>query len=128
MMRAETLFFVIGTSLVAVGCGFSCENGQIQSVVSPSGTKKIIVFERSCGATTGFNTQVSIIKASKELPGGTGNVLIMSDQVPLKIRWVSDAEVMISGVSGSVFKQESEVGFWEMGLAPWDGSVSIGYE
>jgi hypothetical protein len=43
---------------------------------SPSKQLKAIVFQRDCGATTGFSTQISIISANSDLPNQAGNVFV----------------------------------------------------
>lgn len=53
-----------------------CSNSPVLEVPSPSGELKAVVFERSCGATTGFSTQVSVIKAGASLPNEGGNLLV----------------------------------------------------
>ena len=37
---------------------------------------RAIVFQRDCGATTGFSTQVSILRLGEELPNEVGNTFI----------------------------------------------------
>ena len=37
---------------------------------------KVVTFQRDCGATTGFSTQVSIIDIDEELPNKSGNIFI----------------------------------------------------
>jgi hypothetical protein len=71
---------------------------------------KAVIFERSCGATTGFNTQVSIVDADDEIPNDGGNAIIVDDVVPLNINWISDSELSIAGRHKTkVFKQETTV-------------------
>jgi hypothetical protein len=71
---------------------------------------KAVVFNRGCGATVGFNTQVSLLPASAALPNDGGNVLVVDDKVPLKIEWESDEAVRIAGqLDTQVFKQEALV-------------------
>jgi hypothetical protein len=53
-----------------------CDNTPLAEVPSPGGTHKAVVFERSCGATTGFSTQVSVLSAGAKLWGSAGNVFI----------------------------------------------------
>lgn len=90
------------------GCGISCENEASTSIASPSGKYKAVVFNRNCGATTGANTQVSIVEAARSLPNGVGNVLIVDDSIALKIQWLGDGMLSIAGAhSPTVFKQES---------------------
>ena len=55
-----------------------CNNSVLQDIASPDGRRHAIVFERSCGATTGFSTQVSVLTRSRELSGG-GNVFVVDD-------------------------------------------------
>src|SRR4051812_3963383 len=45
-----------------------CKNQIIKEIPSPNGQFKVILFERGCGATTGFNTQVSVLPAGADLP------------------------------------------------------------
>ena len=105
----------IWSLLIAAGvlqfCACSpCENEVTQSVLAPSGKLKAVVFNRGCGATTGFNTQVSILDAGRELPDEGGNVLIVDDKVEFSLQWTSDRALAISGsLATQVFKKESEV-------------------
>jgi hypothetical protein len=60
--------------LLFLACGLNpCENTLVSTVPSPDGRWQAVLFERSCGATTGFSTQVSIIPAGKALPPDAGN-------------------------------------------------------
>ena len=60
-----------------------CENEISKTVISPSGNLKAVVFNRGCGATTGFNTQISIINTSEELESEGGNLFIADGTLPL---------------------------------------------
>lgn len=51
-----------------------CENKIIQSIESPDSIRKVVVFERDCGATTDFSTQISIIKNGEHLENKSGNI------------------------------------------------------
>jgi hypothetical protein len=53
-----------------------CDNELLSEVMSPGAKLKAVVFERDCGATTGFSTQVSIIAANASLKNEPGNVLV----------------------------------------------------
>ena len=71
--------------LVVGGCGFflsslfsgMCGNEIFQEVYSPDNEYKAVVFQRDCGATTSFSTQISILKASAKLPDKSGKALFM---------------------------------------------------
>lgn len=103
--------------VVLSGCD-PCGNDIIQSVASPSGHLKAVVFTRDCGATTGFSTQVSVLSASDDLPNAGGNTLVLDGQVPVHVQWVSESALRLR-VTGStkVYEQRSVV-----------GGVSVSYE
>ena len=51
-----------------------CANNEISSTSIPGTKYKVVVFERDCGATTGFSTQASIIKSTAKLKNENGNI------------------------------------------------------
>jgi hypothetical protein len=53
-----------------------CGNETLAESISPDGTKRLIVFLRDCGATTGFSTQASLIATNATLPKRSGNIFI----------------------------------------------------
>jgi hypothetical protein len=55
----------------------SCANSAIAEVRSPDGKYKAVVFERSCGATTDFSTQVSVLPSNAPQPKSGGNALVV---------------------------------------------------
>jgi hypothetical protein len=98
---------VLVAAVLLGGCGAICENEISQSIPSRSGAMKAVVFNRACGATVGFNTQVSILPSNTRLPDEGANVLIMDGSVALKIHWNSDTALRISGVTNApMSKQE----------------------
>ena len=64
--------------LSTIGCDDLCGNKVLTDVASPDVHNHAVVFERDCGATTGFSTQVSILPAGRAIADG-GNVLIVDD-------------------------------------------------
>jgi len=53
-----------------------CGNEQLLELPSSDGELKVVVFQRDCGATTGFSTQVSIVSAAESLPNRSGNLFV----------------------------------------------------
>lgn len=101
---------LLATAALIAGCAPICENEVSAAVRSPSGKLKAVVFNRGCGATVGFNTQVSVLSAESALPDDKGNVLIVDGRVPLALDWKSDGSLQIAGtLSSHIFKQESVV-------------------
>jgi hypothetical protein len=45
---------------------------------SPDGRRDAVMFQRDCGATTGFSTQVSVLDTDEQL-SGSGNVFRADD-------------------------------------------------
>lgn len=91
------------------GCGL-CANDVIQTIASPSGSLKAVVFHRDCGATTDFSTQVSILDTQDSLPNQGGNTLVIGSKMPLRIQWQSSSTLRISGLgSAKVYYQKAEV-------------------
>lgn len=94
---------------VLSGCGM-CGNDVMQTVASSSGSPNAVVFQRDCGATTGFSTQVSVVPAIRSLPNEGGNALIIAGRMPLHVQWQSASTLQISGLGqAKIYKQETHV-------------------
>lgn len=61
-------------AILSTGCSDECENTQVFSRQSPDGRHMAILFERSCGATSGFTTQISIVGEGQHQAAGAGNI------------------------------------------------------
>jgi hypothetical protein len=87
--------------------GSMCGNQIITEQLSPDKKYKFIVFVRDCGATTGFSTQVSILRNDKKLrDDDSGNVLTISDHyygdwynkyggADVKAEWTTNKKILI---------------------------------
>ena len=96
-----------GALLLIVGsCGLllhsfgnaMCGSDVLQEVYSPDGEEKVIVFQRDCGATTGFGTNISLVESDTVLENRPGNVFQADghpDWFAIKVRWVDDAHIII---------------------------------
>lgn len=92
-----------------------CENEVYSEVSSPDGEYKVVVFQRDCGASTGFSTQISITNSSDDLKNEGGNIYIVDghprDVSPV-VRWLSNSELRIErNLNGSEYKAELKWGF-----------------
>jgi hypothetical protein len=58
--------------LGANGCG----NEVLSETPSPDRNRKVVVFQRDCGATTGFSTQASLLASDQKLGSGAGNIFV----------------------------------------------------
>lgn len=79
------------------------EQSVYQEVASPNNVYKAVEFSRDGGATTGFNTQVSIIKMGKKLPDKPGNIYISDGRAFITFMWISDTELHIK-ICGEDFR------------------------
>jgi len=66
MFRVPSLLALL---LLTGGCSDMCGNTIILRVSSPDGQHDAAMFQRDCGATTGFSTQVSILNVAEPLSG-----------------------------------------------------------
>jgi len=98
-----------------------CGNETLAEFVSPDQAKKIIVFQRNCGATTGFSTQASLVAINEKLRNQGGNVFAADtnrDAAPsairggpeLRVRWEGRNRLLLQHhLKARVFKAERHV-------------------
>lgn len=99
--------------LPLIGAGYfffsdMCSNTIVNTSTSPNGKWQAVLFDRSCGATTGFSSQISLIRAGKELNNEAGNIYI-ADGYPkgYALKWESNTALKIIGASGKNYKKEN---------------------
>ena len=107
-------------SLATAGCSDACENTIASRLLSPDGTHAATLFQRDCGATTGYSTQISVLD-NGDAPTGSGNAFRADDnhgvaavgewQGPwADMRWVAPDRLLIRYASKSrIFEQANEV-------------------
>jgi len=71
---------ILAVALLAplAACSDGCGNELVSRIDAPGGAYNAVMFQRDCGATTGFTTQVSILRPGEAL-AGKGNVFIADD-------------------------------------------------
>ena len=122
-----SLYGVLSISVLGMLAGYYvfsgwglCANTVYQVIESPDKTYKAVLFERNCGATTGFSTQVSVVPIDFSLPEEEGNVFIVDghpDNSGLKLNWRSGTQLTINNADPQAFKAEERM-----------DSVTIEYE
>ncbi len=131
MARRKVAAWSIGVVLALLVIGYAfieytfsgwgqCANTIFETSSSPGGTHQVVVFQRDCGATTGFSTQVSILDAGISLPDGVGNVYIASGHPKdsqLEITWPTNSKLIIKNADPAASKTEAKI-----------GSIEIAYE
>ena len=98
-----------------------CGSEILHSVASPDGKNKAVIFQRDCGATTDFSTQVSLLPSSSTLGNEAGNAFIADTNhgaapsgegggPTLGVRWLSPSSIMISHhPSARIFRAPDDV-------------------
>ncbi len=111
---------IVVAAWLSVGCDL-CSNRVIAEVPAPSARLKAVVFQRNCGATTAFSTEVSLLKEGETLGNGSGNVFLADTDhgaAPdspiggpiIEVRWLSDQVlVVVRDAKARAFKAETEV-------------------
>ncbi len=99
-----------------------CGNEILTEVPSLDGRYKAVVFQRDCGATTGFSTQVSLLPQRKKLPNDGGNLFVADTdhgRAPsgpgggpaVQVQWVNDQHLLlIHHPAARVFRAEQRRG------------------
>ena len=91
------------------GCTMRSTNEVREMLPSPDKTQKLVVFCRDAGATTGVNTQLSILRTDERLPNDGGNALIV-DRGEAKAAWKKGGGILVTlDRTCRVFKRETFV-------------------
>jgi hypothetical protein len=112
---------IFAAALIALsGCSDGCKNSRICRVDAPDGLNSAVMFQRDCGATTGFTTQISVVRQGSD-PTGGGNTFRADDDHGAatsgdwggpwaEIRWLAPDHLLIRYADKSrVFEQQAEV-------------------
>ena len=112
--KRKTGTFILGCLLLMSANSTGCINltGDCANEIhrihhSPSKQLKAVVFQRDCGATTGFTTQISIISANSDLPNQAGNVFVSDTDhgkspsgpgggPPVEVEWKGESSLNIT--------------------------------
>ena len=116
----KTVAVLLFAALVG-GCSDVCRNTLVSRADSPSGKYSAVMFQRDCGATTGFSTQVSVFQSDQQ-PSGAGNAFRADDDHGAaeagrwggpwaELRWLAPDHLLIRYAAKSrIFKQVDSVG------------------
>jgi hypothetical protein len=100
------IIILIGSFILIFILRISCANAVAEEVFSPDKKYKIVVFERNCGATNDFSTQISILDSDEDLGNENGNLFvgdsdhgraILSDKnvIHTNINWQNNKTILI---------------------------------
>jgi hypothetical protein len=101
-------------TLVLSGCslvdGLSCSTEVQRQAASPGHLYVATTFHRECGATSGFNTQVSIRRTSEAFDPKEGQVLAIAGRHVLSVVWATDKHLQIALPPDRVYNEQTQ---WE---------------
>ena len=109
-MRCRLLPIIGLVAILMSGCDDDlCRNQITREFGSPGGTDRAVVFERDCGATTNFSTQVSIMPTRNKLANKPGNIFAADGDVPLDshgamsvvVVWKNEHQVEVTYPAGA---------------------------
>ena len=96
--------------------GGMCGNKIHKEYLSPDKSLKALVFQRDCGATTGFSTQISILDSDENLENDSGNIFVIKghpDNVALTLSWISNNELNIKhNLNGNEYTAKESLGWF----------------
>jgi len=104
---------ILGSALYVISGLDPCETVIRKSIPSPDGSNSIVVFGRECGATVGFNTQVSIAPAGSAFSADKYPAFfVVSGVQAVMARWLEERAVEITIIPGAekVFRREQRAG------------------
>ena len=111
---------ILAALMMCSGCSDACQNTVASRSLSPDGNHAAVLFQRDCGATTGFSTQISILDADGK-PSGGGNAFVADDDHGAarvgnwegswaEMKWLSTERLLIRYAAKSrLFKQKESV-------------------
>ena len=114
LSSALRLIPAVVASAMLLSCMDPCENTILAESPSPGANQQAVIFDRSCGATTGFSWQVSVLAAQEKLPSSSGGNVFVADsdhgavkEMTVTARWVSRDQLVIRyPARARVFKKE----------------------
>ena len=91
--------------VIAMGVMFNmafsgmCGNTIWKKVKNPTSGNTAFLFERNCGATTGFSTQISIVDGDRLADDDSGNVMVIDGYHPdIEIQWEGNSRLIVSNL------------------------------
>jgi len=76
LIRLHELWALLPATILLACFDSDCKNEILQDIPSPGGRRHAVVFQRDCGATTDFSTQLSVLTKDRTATDG-GNVFVV---------------------------------------------------
>jgi hypothetical protein len=100
--------FTAGKFALDAFIGDLCGNDINQKIPSPNGENVAYIFERSCGATTGFSPQLSVLDNDEEFQNESGNTFRSNKE--FSVEWLNENNLkVIYDISSEINKMDKKV-------------------
>ena len=90
----------------------TCVEQQVIGGMSPNAQYSAVVYQRSCGATTGWGTFITIFPSSEKFKGGGKGVIYGIDGLyGINVTWPDDTHLRVECIrcdQTKIFKQDSK--------------------
>ncbi|MBW3559597.1 MAG: hypothetical protein KY446_10300 [Proteobacteria bacterium] len=100
-------------------CSAACRNDPVATADAPTGELKAVLFQRDCGATTGFSSQVSLTNDGALSAGGNVFIADTNHEAAsaaswggpwVELRWLSPKHLLVRyDADARVFAQNQNV-------------------
>lgn len=104
VLRYCSLVVALPAAVALAACSELCKNEHVQTLRSPDGRFDAVVFTRSCSATSGYKTQLSIVRADAGLPESEGNALVARADPRIVVRWETRRRLRVIGLGDTATK------------------------
>lgn len=106
-----SIVILITIVIAALFLRVACTDDIYDTISSPDGKMSAVIFSRNCGATTGFNYQISILPFGVN-PKGGGNIFVADKinaySIKYKLEWKGNKMINIRVTSDArIFKKEN---------------------
>ena len=121
-MRRSLFWRLTAFALVALGgCSDLCGNKVVSRVDAPDGRHTAVMFQRDCGATTGFSTQISVLDVGEKVAGGGNAFSADGDHGAAstgdwggpwaEMKWIDSNHLLVRFADKSrIFRQDGDIG------------------
>ena len=87
------VLFIGGKYILDSVFGEMCGNEVLQEIPSDNGEKVAYIFQRDCGATTGYSYELSILDKGIELPNKNGNTFRTDKEFTMS--WIGEKKIQV---------------------------------
>jgi hypothetical protein len=98
-VRALAALLLLGAVIIS-SCGWPCGNVHLKEFPSPNENRTAVIFNRGCGAGSGYATSVSVLRSWQWLPNRHSNAFAADmprgyDTSGVSVEWESNTQLVV---------------------------------